>query len=226
MKQAVSKWVHNTAADRAKRRGGGAIKLRDEHVASKHLALAFDHAIRGGTGMDGLRMFVADSPVGRLGPHEQRVWRPRTDTAADVQADATDRMRRAFVLEEDTGRERLEIHWSSRRPSLWCYLDMGSAGWSYKHWLYLARRVRGWWYPDPAHRRHDNFTNSLTDAHLNFVKHEITIIVNAARAPFKGCAHFGKFSEAADELFGCQDHTGDFWSLFYKPFVYMYFEGF
>jgi len=121
----------------------------------------------------------------------------------------------------DTGTTRLEHAWSRDNRVLICWLDMGSVGWPAKHWVYLSpdTKVRGWWWPDPAHRRWDNWQNSCKAAGLGFLKNEILLIASLGSAPFGNCAHFGRYSEAAAEFFTSLDTRDPLFCSMYARLV-------
>lgn len=71
--------------------------------------------------------------------------------------------------------------------------------------------------PDPAHRRHNDFVDGVNAARLKWVRHQALLTLNIGTAPWKGCAHFAKYSEAAQEYFSSFTTKDELFQEFYLP---------
>eukprot|EP00972_Heterocapsa_arctica_P102208 15060315-Heterocapsa_arctica.AAC.1 len=77
---------------------------------------------------------------------------------------------------------------------------------------------RGWFFPDPAHRRYDSFQNAVSEVDLSFIKFDASVILNLGSGPWGSCAHFCKYSEAATEYFSNFSHEDPLFQIA-LPFI-------
>lgn len=182
----------------AAKRKKGLPKLTQERLANKYHLQGVDNSLAAGAGLS-LKHFVADPPVRALREEEARFWVDASDLPPGLRKLCQGReMRSCIDFGEDT---RLEVMWGNDRPVLLTFQDQGSIGWPSMAYLFTHGGLRGWFFPDPCHRRYDNFLNAVSAAQISFIKHEVTLIVSVGTAPWGGCGHFGKYSEAAMEYF-------------------------
>jgi hypothetical protein len=69
----------------------------------------------------------------------------------------------------------------------------------HKFYLYARRGIRGWCWIDSSHRRANNTILALKDVGLPTLKDEMALVCSVGTGPWKGGAHFGKYSEAMAE---------------------------
>ena len=146
-------------------------RLKADRLANKYHLKAFDHALLAGMGC-GLDTFVCEDSGGKLTATERRYFIPSADLPEPLQKLRPDRSRCACVWDLSAVAGRLEIEWGATRRLLVTWQDMGAVGWPSKYYAYLVCQIRGWFFPDPAHRRHDNMNLAVDAALLSFIKTE------------------------------------------------------
>ena len=193
----------------------GKTSLKQSKVANKFSLLGTDHALVQGTTW-GLSKFIANEPVKALNPDfEQMFFVPAEKLPPALQESLHGRSHRMCVLDKPSGQTRLVVKWSAQRDVLQCFLDQGSIGWVAKGWLYLKEQLRGWFWCDPPHRRHENSKLSFLRAELNFVRNEVAIARGMSQGPWESAGHFCTFKDALDELMENFDCTSELWQLMY-----------
>ena len=161
----------------------GKTSLKQSKVANKFSLLGTDHALVQGTTW-GLSKFIANEPVKALNPDfEQMFFVIAEKLPPALQESLHGRSHRMCVLDKPSGQTRLVVKWSAQRDVLQCFLDQGSIGWVAKGWLYLKEQLRGWFWCDPPHRRHENSKLSFLRAELNFVRNEVAIARGMSQGP-------------------------------------------
>jgi hypothetical protein len=200
-------------------------KLKQVRLANKHHVQGLDHAMTAGCGL-GLQDFIGAAPPTRaLKAHEQRYFVPVSDLPTEVAEASLGRVRRACVYDENAESTRLEYELSQENRTLVSWLDMGAIGWPSKYFLYMEAGVRGWFFPDHAHRRWDSFHNSLGVAGIAFVKNEAGLVASLGSAPWGNCAHFCRYSEAASEYFENFDCSDPLFVTMYSRIVADWYGG-
>lgn len=200
----------------------GKVSLRQQRLANKHHLLCIDHGLQCGVGF-GLGKFMDDRPLRALREGETRYWCSLAEMPEQLRDTARGRTRRSCISDEASGACRLEVNWGRQQSAFVAFLDQGSIGWQSKHWLFMESDCRGWFFPDPAHRRHDSFNNAINEAHLAFIKYDASLIINLGSGPWGSCAHYGKYSEAAAEFFSNMSPTD---SLFQEVYPFLVFRRF
>ena len=80
--------------------------------------------------------------------------------------------------------------------------------------------LRGWAWPDIAHRRHNNFLDAVEENSLCWLRHEMSFNATIFSAPWSGCGNFSKLSDAAAECFANSDASGELFALSYPLMVF------
>ena len=174
-------------------------QLKQRLLANKYHILGYAGALDMSVGQC-LARFVDETPLQLLQVRQQRFLVPLQSLPADLRSVAFGRTRRSYIREADC-RTRLDVIWQRKQSSLFSHIDMGGVGWHGMETLYCDWRCRGWFFAEPAHRRHDNWLLSLQRAGVAMIKHEATLCVSIGSAPWGGCGHFCKYSEASVEFF-------------------------
>ena len=185
------------------RKRGKLPNLQQRRLANKFCLLALDHALQVSLGIEGLKNFQASVPLRALKSQERRYTVPLANCSPSVQA-ATPKGRclRVCIVDDSTGGRRWEVQWSKPRPALIEVIDQGSVGWPARVGLFGSQgNVRGWWDPDPAHRRHNNVLDALKMAGLNWAKTEVLLLETVGSGPWHGASFFGTFRAAGEEFF-------------------------
>lgn len=132
-------------------------------------------------------------------------------------------------MNSETGQRRLEIAWSSPRPSLHFTIDQGSIGWSCKAWAVSSSHpehaLRGWLNPDPAHRRHNNVALALGVANATWARDEVMVTQCVLHAPWGAHANFAVLKEAAGEVFSNFDHRSELFTSYYSAIAFQLHSG-
>ena len=180
-------------------------KLMTKKLANKSYIRCLDHALLCGTGLT-LQSFMVADPPARLQPGEVRYPCSMADLPSEIQAICPGRVYKVCVQSADKKTTKFECSSGADRLLLQVCSDQGSVGWPSWYFLYFYLQVRGWFWADPAHRRNDNHLNSYGAAQISWVKNEMLLLVSLGSAPFKGCGHYGVYSEAAEEYL-CSGRT-------------------
>ena len=175
-------------------------RLMKYKLANKWALLATDHALQAGVG-SGLQDLVSTSTCVRLGPDEERYFVDNDALSTSVVGAAPDMCRRSCIHDASTGRTRLEASWSVKQRTFVMHSDMGSATWPAKLWLVgnKSKPLNGWIFPDPSHRRHNNFVLALQKSQLSFLRAEALLVCNLGSGPWAGAGHYCKYAEAIEE---------------------------
>ena len=144
-------------ADPNRQHARGNITLKSEYLANKYHLVAFDGALRHTLGWAGLKTFEAQHEVAPLSKGQTRFRVPLQDLPEELRAVSPGRIFRSCL--EGPGEEDscLEANWSERRCVVQDFSDMGAIGWYWKPFVYCVGKVRGWYWPDPLHRRHNGW---------------------------------------------------------------------
>ena len=206
-----------------KRKGKVAMsKLLQRRLSNKFALLATDHALKTGVGGN-LADVISKSKCLRLLESEERYFVEASALPSEIMAASPDRCRRSCVLDRVTGRTRLEVNWSQHQRGLIIHTDMGAATWPAKLWLMgnKLQPLHGVVFPDPSHRRHNNFNLALDRAQLSFLRSEALLVVNLGSGPWSGAGHLCRYAEAASE-YVANYNTDD--SLFAAMYSFLSFD--
>lgn len=132
------------------------------------------------------KAFVAPRPLRPLRSDERRYFVSISELPAAMQQRAECRSKRSCVETTDLGggkRRRLEVDWQETRIVLHSWADMGSCGYPSKFYMYLDQHLRGFFFMDPLHRRHDNTVNSVKGASLTWARMEMSIVSSVKDRP-------------------------------------------
>jgi len=171
---------------------------------NKYNIVAADHSLAGGMGLD-LLIFQAKSPLRPLGPGEKRYDVDIKDLPAEIQRAARGRKCRSCIECAD-GSRKFEAVWSGKRAVYSVALDMGPVGWPTKLFLFTKVSIRGFCYPDPAHRRFDNVLVAACDSGLSSARAERMVTNEVLNGPWEGSGNYKSLKEAATEYFKLRDH--------------------
>jgi len=189
--------------------------LLSQRDSNKFHVIAWDHALHGGLGLP-LSQFVARSPLKPLEPGEKRYLVDVATLPDKLKAAAKGRKFRSCILSRGGGR-RFEVNWSDkRRCVLSSAVDMGPIGWPNKVFLYTKAALRGYPWPDPAHRRTDNVGLSVSEANLSSARGERVIVNNVMNGPYDGSANFHLVLAAAKEYFANANAQDELYRTFYS----------
>ena len=173
-------------------------KLQQKKLMTKWATVGTDGAFQAGLG-EGLVAFNDRRQKLGLDANETKFYIPIGDLPVELQATSPDRTRRVCIADDSTGDTRLEVSWADavRSRSLHERSDMGSNTFPSKLWMFgrPGTKTRGWVWPDPAHRRHNNVDDAMKDNDIHGLKQEALLSVNVGHAPWHGCGHHGKFSD-------------------------------
>ena len=135
-------------------------KLQQKNLANKVALLSFDHALLGGFG-HGLSLFKSTRGARRLEPGERQYFLQADQLTRSLRALCPPSLvRRSCVMSPN--RSWMEVPYDEKKKaSLFSWLDMGSCAFPSKYYLYLSCKLRGWWWWDISHRRHDNYLQAL-----------------------------------------------------------------
>ena len=186
---------------RAKSLGKKARGVRQKFLANRYHMQAVDQSLLTSSGLGYAHYQAPARSPAALAPQERRFYVDIGDLPDAMHATANGRTRRACVENAATGERWLENPLSGNRDQLWCHLDQGAIGWPAQHWLYGDMRLRGFFFGDISHRRHDNYQDVFKESGIGWVFSEMVLCTSIGNAPWRGCGHYGKMSEAADELF-------------------------
>ena len=187
--------------------------ILQRRLANKYYAKAIEHAMQG----YGYSYAFFSDPTGARAPNENEelFWREISDLPQKYKDSANGRKLRACVKEKGTGKTRFLVNWSRPRRELFHWLDMHSVGWNIQFWLYPRQKIRGWFNCDPAHRRNNNFNNSVSAQKMKHLEQEAILVLNIGNAPWSGCGHFGKYQEAGEEFFSNFSAQQGLWQISY-----------
>jgi hypothetical protein len=176
--------------------------------------VAADHSLHGGLGLS-LLNFKAKNPLMPLVQGDKRYLVPIETLSRRMQQACSGRKFRSCIQASD-GTRRYEVNWGdSSRCVLSSAVDMGPIGWPNKVFLYTKGGVRGYPWPDPAHRRTDNTALSVTASSLSSARAERVIVNNVLNGPFDGSANFRLVLAAAKEYFSNADAHDELYRAFY-----------
>ena len=207
--------------------GRGKFKLRSLkqiRLANKHHLQAIDHALRQGAKLP-LSSFVAAKPCQPLASHERRFWVSVDSLPAAILAASKDRVRRSCIEDTTTKRTRLEVSWNSVRQVLHSWLDQGVVGWHSQPWLYCDKRVRGFFWCDPSHRRWDNTLNSINRADLGWMKDEVMLAMSSSSGPWEGAANYQSMRECIHEYTSNYDVSDPLYQALYERIAFDWRSG-
>ena len=122
-----------------------------------------DNALQGGVNM-GLASFATVNLALPLLLNEERYEVPIESLGLVVVIGCEGAVNRSCIMNRDSGDTRFEVDWSAPRNVLHDYGDMGCIGFVNKFYLYTRKHLRGWWWIDPPHRRHDNVISAMEKA--------------------------------------------------------------
>ena len=176
----------------------GPPKLLQRMLANKYYVRCLDHSLACGSGLCLQDFVVADPPPAALKAGETRYGVNIEELPGAIQACAFDRTCKVCI-ELENGTTRYECQSVGGRRVLMVSSDQGAIGWPSWYYIYCHLQVRGWFFPDPSHRRNDNHINAFAAAGVAWIKNEMLMLASVGSAPWRGCAHFGVYSEAAAE---------------------------
>lgn len=202
-------------------------KLLQTRLANKWALIATDAALASGVG-GSMQSFIDDAPCRPLQPGEVRYLLDVAEMDEEMRAASPGRRYRSCIFSDGTGETRLEVIWGSAKKALVQHTDMGSATFNGKVWLWGPSSVhcRGWCFPDPTHRRFNNFGLALERSQLGFLKHESLCVTNLGNAPWSGSGHFGKYSDAAHEYKDNYDCADPLFQATYSAIAFDLSDGF
>lgn len=198
--------------------------LKQKRLANKWAIVACDRALRLSLGCDGLATFRPKRPPRPAQPTTRRYFVAIENLPASLRSQAQGRTRRACVQDHDAA-PRLEMCWSSARPSLHQVIDQGSIGFGAKQYLYSKGGIRGSLDIDPPHRRHNNALWSLAQANLTWAKLEMQLLQCFSAAPWGGSAHFHSLKGASQEFFSNRQATWDLFAARYARISWQLHQG-
>lgn len=190
--------------------------MTDKRQANKYQMFACEQALRGGLGLS-LSFFRAQQPLVPLQAGE-RFYKVSLETLPEaIRPNSTGRRFRLCMKTLEGA--KLAPKWSERRSVLHIGCDMGPVGFPSKVFLFTRGAVRGFVWPDPAHRRHDNLLLAISSAGLAAVRAERVITKNTPHGPWEGAAHFHTIATAAEEYFSKHTFEDDLYRAMYEPIV-------
>ena len=176
---------------------GPAFEIVQQRFANKWATIGTDHALQ--LIDSSLRAFQLDGQSALLGATEGFYDIPLEALPEGLRENAGGRLKRVAVENRSTGKTRLAVAWSSPRKVLHCHIDQGSVGLPSKLWLFCRQQVRGWFWLDSAHRRHNNAIDSFNDAGLSWVRGEMAFLASVGTGPWATQGHHGTLSDALAE---------------------------
>lgn len=193
-------------------------------VKNAYALKAWDHALQSCV-PGGLSVFQAKRSLRPLRKDERRFWVKVDSLPASIQKRAHRRTRRACIAttnEDGSRTTRLEADWSEQRRILHSWLDMGSSTFQNKYYAYLdsEMRIRGWFWLDPEHRRHDNTKNAIEHSNLKWARLEVSITTGLRAGPWDGASFFGTIQEAATQYFSSYDFSDGLFELAYPVLAF------
>lgn len=187
--------------------------LKETRRANEDRMKGLDHGLSAGLGLS-LAFFAAGQPCRPLLATEKRYMVPSSSLPFELRAIAPDRTHRACVWDGGAKAGRLEVQWSASRPLLHDCSDMGPSNWPSQYFLYSQAQIRGYFWFDLPHRRHDNVKNAIGKV-FQIVRSERTIIHSVWSGPWDGAAHFQGLREAASDYFGSMTADDQMFVLLY-----------
>ena len=174
--------------------------LATPKLCNANMALACDHALQGGVGAS-IKQFRCDTPPTPLPEGSERRLVATHRLPSEIQAASGDRPFRALKRRVSSGLSELELVASAekKRFILHAHADQCSANWPHLLRQYRDWQILGWVWPDPAHRRFNNWKLVLRDCGARGADVEMRMSVAVGTGPWKGCGHFCKWSEAMEE---------------------------
>ena len=153
------------------------LTLQQEQLANKHITLALDNALRMGADMDLAQFQVAAESHVFFRPEQQFrtvALEHLPEAVRRVSLGCTQR-----IVARDRGSDalpKLAVPWGEDRRVLHLHIDQGSIGVPSKLWLFSkdGGALRGWFWLDHAHRRHNNVIDALKVAGLLWLRAEMT----------------------------------------------------
>jgi hypothetical protein len=199
---------------------------KQRRLANVHHLKALDNTLKLSLGIAGVASFQSLDGPRALKDTEKRFYVKKADLPPPLQSQADGRVRRSCIHDSSDDSTRLEIMWSAARPTLVQCLDMGSIGFNSRPSLFTNGRVRGWWEPDPPHRRHDNVMKfALEGAGLVMAKNEILMMQTTPSGPWHSSSHFQTMVEAAEEAFENMTVEDDLFVYLYPRLSFQLHEG-
>ena len=173
----------------------------------------------------GYQHFAVESPMAALKQDERRYHIPVQDLPEEIQLASPGRSRRCCIMNTTSQSSKLEARWSEARPRLHEFLDMGAVSYQPRYYLYCGLPVRGTWFLDPPHRRHDNALNAWRKSHVSYVKNEVAMAMNMSKAPFGGAAFHWTVKECLAEYVASHTFKDKLFQHLYPYIIFDWTEG-
>ena len=202
--------------------------LKQVGLGAKHDLKALDCMLEYGAGYtDGVATFRREVVSRPLEVTEQRYYVPVESLGQAMQRSSPGRKRRACIVDTVTKRTRLEILWSSPRPSLHFCIDQCHTSFNNKKPLLSVSdgQISGTVEADVAHRWHNNHGLALCRSGLKETKHQIHITCIVNKAPFGGNGFFDELKSAAEELFANFDTSWPWFGENYNRLAHQMHRG-
>ena len=196
-----SRWQERASQFFGERAGGFAEKnvtLLQKKLANKHIVQALDHTLQMGAELS-LCVFRPAQDNVVLGPDEE-FYSVQMESLPDALRQDGVRTTRVCVLNKTDGVSRFAVFWNSPRRTVHFHTDQGSIGAPAKLWLLLTKHLRGWFWLDTSHRRHNGVTDTFAACGLSWVRREMGFLASVGTGPWLGAGHFGTMSEALREF--------------------------
>jgi hypothetical protein len=104
-------------------------------------------------------------------------------------------------------------------------MDQGSNVYQARYYLFLELNIRGTWWADVCHRRHNNALNAWRRSGIQYVKSECCVAMNMAAAPYGTAAFHGQTKEALLEYVTNHTWRDQLYQWLYPLIIFDWCEG-
>jgi len=186
--------------------------------------MALDNALLNGAELS-LKVFQVAQEAYCLHQDNVRLFvQDLKDMPEAIKAASLGRCQRVCGLDSGSSQTALAIHWAVARRVLHCHIDQGAVGVPSKVWLFCRQRLRGWFWIDHAHRRHNCVIDAFAACGLGWLRSEMAFVSSVASGPWGNAGHFGKFSEACKEFIRNSNIHDPLWTELYPVITFFLTE--
>ena len=144
--------------------------------------------------------YTDSNPIQLLLPmHMKRFFVDIDQLPSELQAVAKGRKQRSCLLNTRTGETSFELLSTSDKKCLFVHAEKGPSSRPSLVWCFCQAGVRGWYFWDQLHMKHNMHLAMLRSTKMASARHEQCLVASAGLGPWAGCGHFCKYAEALEE---------------------------